>query len=277
MHEAQEHTSLRYCAGIWLDMIHTELCWVVREDEQAPSRAPTYRAPTWSWASIDGAVVPVVSYSGWGTQAKHEIRSEIDLVGVDVRFADNGQITSAPVFLNGRLRPARLTRIGGARAPSVFRIVNDDPDPDSNLNSNSKAKGSGTIYLDPPPLDEDKHDKLAPIMNKNNDGISPSPLPSPAEAKNKAKTSQELFPEQQHQQSHQSITYQLLHVSTRRLPFRDQYDDTGTPKTHTLYEVLALEPIKGREDESKYVRVGAGEMRFDNWFEGVTLRRICIF
>lgn len=250
--EAQEHTSLRCCAGIWLDMLHTELCWVVREDEQAASRAPTYRAPTWSWASIDGAVEPVLPYSGSNPQDKHEIRSEIDLLDVDVSVADDGQITSARIFLCGRLRSGRLTQIGGARGPTVFQIANDAPD------SNSNAKGSGMIYLDPMPLEGGR---LAPI---NKDGITPP-------TKNEATTTQEP-------QQPQSITYQLLHVTTRQWRHRDNDDNNNNNVAlpiRTLYEVLALEPIKGREAE--FVRVGAGEMNFDSWFKNQPLQRICIF
>ena len=267
-------------------MIHTELCWVVREDEQAASRAAIYRAPTWSWASIDGAVVPVVSYSGRGTQAKHEIRSEIDLVNVDISLADNGLMLSAPIFLYGRLRPARLTRIGGARAPSVFRIANDD----ANCESNSKAKGSGTIYLDPRPL-EGEGSEHALINNNDDGGISPPP-PPPQTTENNKSTTHKYQEQQQQQQQQQSITYQLLHISTRkwRIPNNNNNNnnddnDHPTPKTHTLlYEVLALEPIKDhRSGEAgnfgeEYVRVGAGEITFENWFEGdLPLRRICIF
>lgn len=238
-------------------MIHTELCWVVREDEQAASRASGYRAPTWSWASIDGAVEPVVPYSSSNTQAKHEIRSEIELLDVDVSVANDGQITSAPMFLCGRLRSGRLTRIGGARAPTVFKITNDAPD-----NNSTAAKGSGKIYLDPmPPLEGGRP---API-NKNEDGIKP-----PTE---KESTTLEL-------QQSQSLTYQLLHVTTRQWRHPDNDDDDNNknataPPTRTLYEVLALEPIKG--SEAGFIRVGAGEMTFDSWFEKQPLQRICIF
>lgn len=249
--EAIEHANfLRYCAGVWLDIIHTGLCWVVREDEPTASRAAIYRAPTWSWASIDGAVVPVVSYSGWGTQAKHEIRSEVELLSVDMSLAEDGQITSAPIFLRGRLRSARLTQIGGARAPSAFRVANDATD------GNSNAKGNGQIYLDPTPLEGEN------ILPVNKDGITSS-------TENQGAT-QKFEDHQQH-----SVTYQLLHVATRKRPFQDNSRKDATTKTLTFNEVLALEPIQGRDGE--FVRVGAGEMTFDSWFEKQPIQQIRIF
>lgn len=245
--EAQEHINLRYCVGIWLDMVHTELSWVVREDEQAASRATTYRAPTWSWASIDGAVVPVASYRGSNTHVKHEIRSEIDLLDSSVKVTNDGRIASAHIHLCGRLRPQRLSLIGGARAPTVFRFVDDAP------GSSSNPKGSGEIWLDPRPLDG----SLAPTKE---DSIAPS--------KDDEATLQEY-------QQPSSVTYQLLHVCTRQWHDRDRGDDNTAPNIRTLYEVLALEPIKGREAE--FVRVGAGAITLDSWFEEQPIQRIKIF
>lgn len=195
---------------------------------------------------MDGAVGPVVSYSGSDTKAKHEIRSEIDLLDTDASVSNDGQMTSASIFLSGRLRSARLTQIGGARSPRVFKIANDAP------HSKSPIKGSGTISLDTMPFESDG---LAAISEAN--------VPLNSEA-----ATQEL------QQPH-SITYQLLHVTTRQWRYHDNDNDNKDPRIRTLYEVLALEPIKGRESE--FVRVGAGEISFDSWFEEQPVQRIRIF
>lgn len=44
-----------YLAGLWLPNLPSDLCWWVEviEGHCAPSRAKPYRAPTWSWASVD--------------------------------------------------------------------------------------------------------------------------------------------------------------------------------------------------------------------------------
>ncbi|KAF7956969.1 hypothetical protein EAE96_004292 [Botrytis aclada] len=44
-----------YLAGLWTLNLPSDLCWwfKVTEDDCVPSRAKPYRAPTWSWASVD--------------------------------------------------------------------------------------------------------------------------------------------------------------------------------------------------------------------------------
>jgi hypothetical protein len=43
-----------YVAGLWREGLESQLCW--RRREPRKQRPPVYRAPTWSWASIDGGV-----------------------------------------------------------------------------------------------------------------------------------------------------------------------------------------------------------------------------
>ncbi|KIM95273.1 hypothetical protein OIDMADRAFT_72138, partial [Oidiodendron maius Zn] len=42
-----------YVAGLWQSQLPWNLMWYVQQGQEA-KRAETYRAPTWSWASIDG-------------------------------------------------------------------------------------------------------------------------------------------------------------------------------------------------------------------------------
>lgn len=42
----------QYCAGLWRNTIIEDLCWWPRQGK----RPPKYRAPSWSWASLDGEV-----------------------------------------------------------------------------------------------------------------------------------------------------------------------------------------------------------------------------
>lgn len=230
--QAQEQTGLQYCAGIWLDTIHTNLCWVVREEELG-SRTPDYRAPTWSWASMDTAVVPIASYSGFGANAKHKIRSEIELINSDLSFAKNGQLSSAEIVLNGRLRSAVLIAVGGARAETVFKIT-----------ENVQSRGSGAvkwseILLDRPLRQSKSQEFMIDTMCLG-------------------EVVQEIQP---------SMQYQILHVSTR------QWSDSRA--IDTCCEILVVEQIEGRDGE--YVRVGAGYLNTDSWFDDLPLRWIKIF
>lgn len=52
-------TGDEYCAGLWRSYLAEELLWTVFHPRAEPAitllpRPPKYRAPTWSWASIDG-------------------------------------------------------------------------------------------------------------------------------------------------------------------------------------------------------------------------------
>ncbi|TGO09991.1 hypothetical protein BTUL_0148g00260 [Botrytis tulipae] len=61
-----------YLAGLWMPSLASDLCWWVKviEDHCVPSRAKPYRAPTWSWASVDfegeSPCSPVVYHSNFG-------------------------------------------------------------------------------------------------------------------------------------------------------------------------------------------------------------------
>ncbi|KAF5874194.1 putative heterokaryon incompatibility protein [Botrytis fragariae] len=61
-----------YLAGLWMRNLPSDLCWWVKviEGNCVPSRAKPYRAPTWSWASVDfegeSPCSPVVYHSNFG-------------------------------------------------------------------------------------------------------------------------------------------------------------------------------------------------------------------
>lgn len=53
-----------YLAGMWKTQLHGQLLW--RSASSSNSHASIYRAPSWSWASIDGAVHPNFDCSDYG-------------------------------------------------------------------------------------------------------------------------------------------------------------------------------------------------------------------
>lgn len=219
-------------------MIHVELCWVLREGESG-SIAPTYRAPTWSWASIDGPIIPVLSETYEGLQ-KHEVCSEIELVNYDSSIADDGQLTSAHILLSGHLRPGRLMPIVSTR--KVCRVAN------SIKFGSLDAKRKGELWLDGPFRRQNDFEPIAVGSLGNTEDVA-------------------------QEEEQQSMLYQFLHVSSRRWSDDEQGDKM---KKHTICEILLLEEIKGRVDE--FVRAGAGFIRFDSWFDdNRPLRQIKIF
>ena len=55
-HEYAAITEDIYIAGHWLQDLPSSLMWSARYSDSSIFRASTYRAPSWSWASVDGAV-----------------------------------------------------------------------------------------------------------------------------------------------------------------------------------------------------------------------------
>ena len=55
----EKRLKVQYLAGIWGQHLPEQLNWHINPDLKACSRrAPEYRAPSWSWASIDGPILP---------------------------------------------------------------------------------------------------------------------------------------------------------------------------------------------------------------------------
>ncbi|KAK5192909.1 hypothetical protein LTR99_010724 [Exophiala xenobiotica] len=52
---AQQILGGDYLAGLWKNRFHIGLAWQIPK-EMVATRAPVYRAPSWSWASMDGPV-----------------------------------------------------------------------------------------------------------------------------------------------------------------------------------------------------------------------------
>lgn len=119
--KAWEQLRCQYLAGVWLKDLHLGLCWhaspisrVVYSAKQtdasymlvqeAPKRASTYRAPSWSWASIDGPVTFIEdgdSRYGLSTTSSMEcIDSSVEL-STDNAF---GAVKAAHITLRVPLR-----------------------------------------------------------------------------------------------------------------------------------------------------------------------------
>jgi hypothetical protein len=91
----------RYLAGLWWDNIIQDMCWTIHKLAHSGERLRRYRAPTWSWASVNGVV--------------RFVDSETDLAvvqeaHVDLDTLENplGRVTGGWIWLRAlRLRPQR--------------------------------------------------------------------------------------------------------------------------------------------------------------------------
>ncbi|KAG6994223.1 hypothetical protein G7Y79_00046g082740 [Physcia stellaris] len=96
-----------YLAGLWKGTLASGLLWMVNRGRQAnglPStRAAQYRAPTWSWAALDGQVVP-------GRPSVERVLVSVEEAIADPHITGNpfGQLKSGRIRLRGALLQANV-------------------------------------------------------------------------------------------------------------------------------------------------------------------------
>ncbi|KAI0596701.1 heterokaryon incompatibility protein-domain-containing protein [Biscogniauxia sp. FL1348] len=142
-----------YLAGLWEDTLLEDLLWETQLDEgKLAPRPPKYRAPSWSWASIDSGVKSGIDgmYREYGeaTWCK-KVSCDVTLADADLPF---DCVTAAVLVLHGAIFKTSLSRKEGRRLvyslPPPERgasrtTVDDDPQ-----RCLSKAQCIGTAYLD---------------------------------------------------------------------------------------------------------------------------------
>ncbi|CAD6587465.1 MAG: hypothetical protein ASARMPREDX12_002853 [Alectoria sarmentosa] len=113
--EISQQSKMTYKAGIWVEDIHVGLLW---NASCRGSRPSTYRAPSWSWASLDinmhwGQNINPSFELYYGPQNQSAVYREADLLEVDLELADGdpyGRLLSGSLRLRGRWLPYRLWR-----------------------------------------------------------------------------------------------------------------------------------------------------------------------
>ena len=172
----------KYLAGLWSDTIVSDLLWY-RRDYSSSSLPEKWRAPTWSWAALNGPVkyidtigrvLPVRRTNTLETRTSGAAINDIH-VQVLESFTQPaganqfGEIVKAHLRLRGYLLPVQLTR-GASRGHGnrfEFRYfgwtrnaVPFHADYELELNEESGTKGHGKIcgYLLRLITDEDSHE-----------------------------------------------------------------------------------------------------------------------
>ena len=109
----QERTRCPYVAGMWRTSLVNDLQWTVAQGKQK-ARPKTWRAPSWSWASVDSevryAIPPVAMMEDAATVV------EVKCTPLPIRGSapdDTGQLESAFIVLSSLVIPATLSASGG--------------------------------------------------------------------------------------------------------------------------------------------------------------------
>lgn len=102
---AQEFSNIlatTYCAGLWSRFLLTQLLWRASGSLDKPNHRPEeYRAPSWSWASIDGPVI-------LSPHPYHSAEPPLNILRCDVTLHDRnvpfGRVSSGILTVQGRLK-----------------------------------------------------------------------------------------------------------------------------------------------------------------------------
>lgn len=96
-----------YLAGLWKQHLPYHLLWSKRKDNPIAPEPRDYRAPSWSWASVDGKVT---LYPITDTQTE-EISVEIlEAKTFSIVGGEMSQLTHGHINLRGTLRPAHMAQ-----------------------------------------------------------------------------------------------------------------------------------------------------------------------
>ena len=137
-----------YLAGLWRKDLPYQLLWSVITNGQARFLAPTrprpYRAPSWSWASVDEAV------SVEGGRCDGIMITILDAVVTPVGADSTGQIKDGFIRLNGRIFPAELVQCS-AQLPRYMTVRVDSEmfETTCYLDVKPEALGGLSAYLLP--------------------------------------------------------------------------------------------------------------------------------
>lgn len=117
-----------YLAGLWKNRFENQLLWYVFNPNIANNGTPsfrpeTYRAPTWSWASIDGHVVTGNREPNIWRSLPTALEGHILPVGAD----STGQVSNGHIQAQGLLRPATWDCLWSGR---IYKLLLDGITPE---------------------------------------------------------------------------------------------------------------------------------------------------
>jgi hypothetical protein len=92
-----------YVAGMWRGHLETDLLWVIVDFLPQPDVAKAYRAPSWSWASVDGPIEWTSVSDGW---------KFFEIIDVSLQHETDdimGLLKGGWLDVKGQLKPASVT------------------------------------------------------------------------------------------------------------------------------------------------------------------------
>jgi hypothetical protein len=114
-----QRTGDEYLAGLWRKSVLDDLLWMhkaiySRGNRVAPSRQPGYRAPSWSWASVDGNINFHRSFTMYAFYFTRCLSYHITLSGID----EFGAVSGGWIKLRGPM--IQVLRLGLERGSNLI-------------------------------------------------------------------------------------------------------------------------------------------------------------
>ncbi|KAI0884554.1 HET-domain-containing protein [Annulohypoxylon maeteangense] len=112
----------QYLAGLWKDVLIQTLLWYVRLGTRA-RRPKLYRAPSWSWASLDGRIIMADAFFTDMIKLSRLVSFSMEYLGGD----DTGEVKSGSLTLSGRVCVAETESSPNNQCTvKAFRIPGDE-------------------------------------------------------------------------------------------------------------------------------------------------------
>jgi len=139
-----------YLAGMWRTELERNLLWSVGSKFRRPEE---YRAPSWSWASVDGGII-IPERRSRIEAAKDEAEIEILCVSTQKKSADEmGQVEGGALIVRGPLMSCFVQKIKDFK--SLPEEIAEDYDSDDYTPKNGEyvfringVWGDGTLWMD---------------------------------------------------------------------------------------------------------------------------------
>lgn len=120
-HEFQRVQGGHYLAGLWEKDLPFDLCWTTQYSP-VPCRKPTkYRAPSWSWAAIDGRVSHADPRSNYLEREADVVHVSTELKGSDPM----GEVVGGVLVICGILRRGIMSRMKAVGFGNSLKIAYD--------------------------------------------------------------------------------------------------------------------------------------------------------
>ena len=103
----QQQTSMRYLAGLWDQDLLSGLSWSRTQDTEPLRLTARYRAPSWSWASVDGQISYKLHFVTNYKMPNLDLQVH-DCSAEETQKGSFGQIWTASLQATGLLQSARL-------------------------------------------------------------------------------------------------------------------------------------------------------------------------